>query len=496
MQRAKISPMMRWLAFAIDGQNGSLYTRVYRELRRAILDGRLKPAARLPPSRQLAQELSVSRNTVLGAYQQLFAEGYIEAADRAGTFVARTLPEEMLQPRMTTGQIAHQRCQRRSLSRRGRELVQASPDDNFFAKPRPFRCATPDYPSFPFEIWSRLLGKYSRHPSADLLGYHYPAGHPRLRRAVADYLKLARAVRCKPEQVIIVPGTQIALDLVSQVLLDSGEIALIEDPGYFGVRGAFMRAGLQIGGVPVDPEGISIEYIRRKGRHARLVYVTPSYQFPLGITMSLARRLELLDWAAKAKAWIFEDDCAGEYRYNGRPTPSLQGLDNNDRVIYVGSFSKLLFPSLRVSYLVSPPDLVESFIKARVMTDLHSATVPQAALADFLEEGHFARHLRRMRALYSKRQSYFLAAAKAELAGLLEIENRGAGMHLIGWLPSSVDDRAAARAASDHEVATAPLSAFRFKRRLLGGLVLGYTAFTERQIRDGVRNLKVALSSL
>jgi GntR family transcriptional regulator/MocR family aminotransferase len=278
------------------------------------------------------------------------------------------------------------------------------------------------------------------------------------------------------------------------VLLDHGDVALVEDPAYFGVRGAFMRAGLRLAPVAVDSQGISIQQLKKNGDTARIVYVTPSYQFPLGITMSLARRLELLDWVAKTRTWIFEDDCASDYRYKGRPIPSLQGLDTKNCVIYAGSLSKLLFPSLRISYLVPPPDLAESFIKARTMTDLHSSTVPQAALADFIEEAHFARHLRRMRTLYSVRQACLLAAAKTELAGLLQIEERDTGMHLVGWLPPGVDDAAAGQAASDHNVTVAPLSAFTFRRQPRGALVLGYTAFNEREIRDGIRSLKVALS--
>ena len=494
MRRAIPSPLMRSLSFKIDGSNGPLYARVYQQLRAAILSNRLKPGDRLPPTRQFAQELNVSRNTILGAYQQLFAEGYIEALTRTGTFVARALPEEMLETHVPASEITHQHLLLRPLSKRGRALVAKSPANDFFSKPRPFRCATPDYPSFPFAVWARLMAKYSRNPSADLLGYHYPAGHPRLRRAVASYLKSARAVRCEPEQVIIVPGTQIALDLAAHVLLDYGDVALVENPAYFGVRGAFMRAGLRLAPVAVDSQGISIQQLKKNRDTARIVYVTPSYQFPLGITMSLARRLELLDWAAKTRTWIFEDDCAGEYRYQGRPIPALQGLDTKNCVIYAGSLSKLLFPSLRISYLVPPPDLAESFIKARTMTDLHSSTVPQVALADFIEEGHLARHLRRMRTLYSGRQACLLAAAKTELAGLLQIEERDTGMHLLGWLPSGVYDVAAAQAASDHNVTVAPLSAFSFRRRPRGALVLGYAAFNEREIRDGIRSLKIALS--
>ncbi|MGH9883393.1 MAG: PLP-dependent aminotransferase family protein [Pyrinomonadaceae bacterium] len=473
-----------------------LHKQIYQELREAILSGRLRAGTQLPPSRDLAKDIGVSRNTVLCAYQQLLAEGYLEGIVGSGTFVARTLPEDMLQARATTRKSIRQDFTHRQLSDRGQKLAAAVPKirDRVFGKPLPFRCATPDYAAFPFEVWARLVAKYSRNPSYDLLGYAYPAGHPRLREAVADYLKSARAVRCDAEQVIIVPGSQVAFDIASQMLLDPGDTVLIEDPGYFGVRGVFARAGLHIAPVPVDAEGISISAIRENCDGARLVYVTPSYQFPLGVTMSLARRLELLEWARQSQAWIIEDDCDGEYRYAGRPIPSLQGLDGDGRVIYTGTFSKVLFSSLRIGYLVAPPDLVDAFVSGRVMTDLHSSTIPQAALADFIAEGHFARHLRRMRKLYAGRQTSFVALAKAQLRGLLEIEERQAGMHLIGWLPRDVDDVAAARAASGHNLITIPLSAFSLRPLARGALVLGYTAFNEHETQAAMRSLKIALS--
>jgi GntR family transcriptional regulator / MocR family aminotransferase len=273
----------------------------------------------------------------------------------------------------------------------------------------------------------------------------------------------------------------------------------MEDPGYFGVRGVFMRAGARVAPVPVDREGIRLDVINKTRDNARMVYVTPSHQFPLGMTMSLARRLELLEWARGAGAWIVEDDCDGEYRYAGRPIASLQGLDGDNRVIYTGTFSKVLFPSLRIGYLVVPPDrpeLVEAFIAGRVMIDLQLATIPQAALADFIEAGHFTRHLRRMRKLYGSRQSLLLEAARAELSGLLEIQESEAGMHLVGWLPPGVSDMAAARAAYQHNVLALPLSTFSLNPGARGALILGYTAFNEREIRAGVRRLKTALAEV
>jgi GntR family transcriptional regulator/MocR family aminotransferase len=474
-----------------------LYKQLYEELRAAILTGRIKPGTRLPPTRELARELGVSRNTALGAYQLLFAEGYLDGVAGSGTFAARVLPEEMLQACARPPRAAAHNLRRRLLSKRGEKLAAILPDigERAFGAPIPFRSSTPDLASFPFDSWARLLARYSRNPAPDLLGYTYPAGYPRLRATIAAYLRSARGVRCEAEQVVIVPGAQVALDVVAQMLLDPGETALVEDPGYFGARGIFERAGARLAPVPVDDEGVSMSAIRKKGAGARLLYVTPSYQFPLGVTMSLRRRLELLEWARAAEAWIIEDDYDGEYRYTGRPIPSLQGLDGAGRVIYIGTFSKVLFPSLRIAYLVATRDLSEAFVKGRIMADLHSATITQAALADFIEEGHFARHLRRTRKLYADRQACLVAAARAELSGLLEVEAREAGMHLLGWLPTGVDDREAAHAAWRHKLIAPPLSAFSLKPVERGALVLGYAAFNERKIRAGVRRLRNALSA-
>jgi len=476
-----------------------LYRQLYSEFRSAILMGRLKAGNNLPPTRELANELGISRSTVMIAYDQLLSEGYIEGRVGSGTWVTSMLPEEMLQSRPIKGQALRNVPKHNPLSKRGERLVSALPSVRAHQGPPnllPFRIASPDLASFPFEIWTRLLAKYSRHPSPDLFGYAHAAGYPRLRAAIAAYLRSARAVKCEADQVIVVPGAQVALELATQMLLDPGDTVLMEDPGYFGVRGVFIRAGARIAPVPVDQEGISLEVVKSNRDHARMVYVTPSHQFPLGATLPLARRLELLDWARAAGAWIIEDDCDGEYRYAGRPIASLQGLDSENRVIYTGTFSKVLFPSLRIGYLVVPPDLVDAFITGRIMIDLQPATIPQAALADFIEEGHFTRHLRRMRKLYGARQSILLEAAKAELSGLLETQESEAGMHLIGWLPPEVKDTNAARAAFKHKVLALPLSAFSMRPPTQGALMLGYTAFNEEEIRAGMRRLKTALAEV
>jgi GntR family transcriptional regulator/MocR family aminotransferase len=322
-----------------------------------------------------------------------------------------------------------------------------------------------------------------------LLDYGESAGYRPLREAIAAHVRTARAVRCDAGQVVIVSGTQQAVDLCARLLLDPGDAVWVEDPGHIGTRSALMGAGARVIPVSVDAEGLEVEDGIRRHAAARLCCVTPSHQYPLGATLSLPRRLALLDWARENDARIIEDDYDSEFRYTGRPLGSLQGQDNDGRVIYVGTFSKALFPSLRLGYLVAPPDLVDAFVTARALADGHSPLLTQAVLTDFFTEGHFARHVRRMRAVYAERQDALLRAARRELREELEVAPSATGLHLVGWLPRGVDDRAASAAAAGCGVETPPLSAYRVRPSRRGGLLLGYGGVSPRQIRDGVRAL-------
>jgi GntR family transcriptional regulator/MocR family aminotransferase len=296
--------------------------------------------------------------------------------------------------------------------------------------------------------------------------------------------------------VIVVSGSQQALDLVGRVLLDPDDAVWSEDPGYVGARGALAGAGARIVSVPVDGAGLDVAAGTARCPGARLVFVTPSHQFPLGVVMSLARRLELLAWASQADAWIVEDDYDGEYRYAGQPLASLQGLDADGRVIYAGSFSKVLWPGLRLGYMVVPPDLVEPFVVARALTDRHPPLLEQAILADFIAEGHFARHVRRMRTIYAARQRALVDASREHLAGLLDVQPGEAGLHLVGWLPPGTNDRAASASALSQGVEAPPLSAYRIVLEGRPGLALGYAAVDETEIQAGTRRLAVALRAL
>ncbi len=473
------------------------YRQLYEGLREAVLSGRLAPGACLPSTRELASELGLSRATVITAYRQLLAEGYLEGRVGSGSYVASKLPDDLLRARRQREQPYHESArQGRILSRRGESLA-AVPMISLRGEgePQAFQPWVPALDEFPWRVWSRLLAQRYRHPRRELLNYGPPAGHWALRRAIAEHLGASRAVRCEPEQVIVVSGSQQALDLTARVLLNPGDAAWVEDPGYAGTNGALVGAGARVVPVPVGREGPDIALAWDLCPNARLACVTPSHQYPLGITMSLRRRLELLEWAAREGAWVLENDYDSEYRYAGRPIAALQGLDTEGRVIYAGTFSKVLFPSLRLGYLVVPLDLVDAFVAARAFVDRGSSLIEQAVLADFLIDGHFSSHLRRMRLVYAGRQEALVEAARRELAGLLEVHSNDSGMHLVGWLPESVDGDTASRRAAQYGVVAPSIALYSLLPSSPQGLVLGYAAVNEEQIAEGVQRLGRALEA-
>jgi GntR family transcriptional regulator/MocR family aminotransferase len=476
-----------------------LYRQIYEAVRRSILIGELTRGAKVPGSRMLAKELGVSRMTVVNAYDQLFAEGYLEGKTGAGTYVASTLPEAMLRVDVLSSpqRKAIAKPGDHTLSRRGKWLASTSitklrvqPDGNNYA----FQNGVPALDEFPFKVWSQLASRRWRNPPRELLGYGDPAGYRPLRETIAAHLRSTRAVQCDADQVIIVAGSQQAVDLTARILLDPDDVVWVEDPCYPGARNALLAAGAKVVSIPVDDEGFDLATALQRSGKARLVYVTPSHQFPLGVTMSLSRRLMLLEWARRSGALIIEDDYNSEFRYAGRPLASLQGLDDDGRVIYVGTFSKTIFPSLRLGCIVVPKGLIEAFTAARALVDRHSPSLDQAMLADFIDEGHFTRHIRKMRSLYAERQHVLVEAAQKYLPGLLEVAPAAAGMHLVGWLPSKISDRAASEKAASCGVEAAPLSAYSANLLQRGGLVLGYAAVNAQQIKTGVRRLAQALS--
>lgn len=484
-------------ALSLDpGAGVALHRQLYEELRRAILSGRLAPATRLPATRELAQVTRLSRNTVLSAYEQLRAEGYLEGRTGSGTFVARALPETLTTvPRSPASAAGAARAD--GLSAFARRLLAHPSDVPAGTLPAgAFRPGLPALDAFPMDVWRRLVERRLRSGSARLLTYDDPQGYGPLREAIAAHLSAARGVRCDADQVVVVNGAQQAVDLAIRVLLDPGDRVWFEDPGYFVARDAFMAHGMELHPVAVDRDGMRVEEAIDHAPPARLVYVTPSHQNPTGVTLTLARRMHLLQWAQRHGAWVLEDDNASEYRYAGRPIASLQGIDEGERAIYVGTFSKVLFSSLRLGYLVAPRALVDVLRRARLLADRQSQGPAQAVLADFMNEGHFARHLRRMRVLYAERLDHFVAAAERHAPGLLEVERGEGGLNRVAWLPAGVDDREAARAAMAAGVRCLPLSMSRIRPGPRGGLVLGFAGVAPPTIDSAMRALAEAVRPL
>ena len=502
-----------------------LHRQLYGRVRELVLSGRLAPGARLPSSRGLARDLGCARNTVVAAYDQLLSEGYLEGRHGSGTYVSRVLPEERLAAprparptRASPGVSPGAFGDLGRLSARGRVLAALRPAvPSRDRAPRAFTPGIPDLGAFPFEVWGRLLGRAWRRPPESLALHGDAAGFRPLREAIAGYLCGIRAVRCDWTQVIVTSGAQQGLDLAARLLLEPGAAAWIEEPGYLGLRGPLLAAQAKLVPLPVEADGISVAEGRRRAPTARLAVVTPSHQYPLGVTMSLARRLELLDWEREADAWIIEDDYDSEFRYAGRPLAALQGLDADragdgasrardagGRVIYLGTFSKILFPSLRLGYLVVPAALAEPLARARAALDDHPSAVAQPALAAFFEDGHFAAHVRRMRLLYGARRDCLLAAAARHLDGLLELAPDAAGLHLVARLApelkARMDDRAAAARAAAAGLATPPLSSYYLNPDPGAaappeqGLLLGYAAVSEPEIEAGIEALARALN--
>jgi GntR family transcriptional regulator / MocR family aminotransferase len=494
----KIASSLSNVFTALDRSSSTaLHRQLYDQLRGAILSGRLAPGTRLPSTREMASELSVARNTVLNAFDQLYAEGYLVRRVGDGTYVSPELPDD-------SWRIKGARVVRKPPRRHGRLIsewgaavmsISVSPG-NYQGVPRPFRTGTPALDAFPYKLWGRLLARRWKESGPAVIPYGDSAGYLPLRKAIASYLATTRGVQCVPEQVVITSGSLHALEIIARVILERGDPAWIEDPGFLGARAALTGAKARLVPVPVDADGLNVSAGAKRCANPRLVYVTPSHQYPLGMTLSLSRRLELLRLAGQTGAWIVEDDYDSEFRYLGQPLAALQGLDTEQRVLYVGTFSKILFPSIRIGYVIAPTDLLGAIVHARTVGGHQSQTLDQAVLADFIGEGHFARHIRRMRRLYAERQQVLLKAARSELDGRLDIKASGAGMHLIGWLPEGVDDRAAARAAFDRGVEVTPLSAYCLEPRRRGALRLGYTGYTPKEIWTAARRLATALRTL
>lgn len=465
-----------------------LQQQIYDGLRNAILAGLLRAGQRVPSTRALATDLGVSRLPVLTAYDQLLHEGYLEGHIGSGTFVSVSLPDDALRSASPShSRQFSKRAPPRPLA--DRALPDQRPRKRDDGGMRPFRVSLPALDQFPHTTWSRLVARHARALSPAQMAYGDPAGVGSFRAAVAEHLRTARAVRCEAEQVMIVSGSQAALCICAAVLLGRGDVVAMEEPGYAGARAALATSGAVNAPVPIDHEGIRLDALDALGSKVRAAYVTPSHQYPMGTAMTATRRLELLEWATRNSSWIFEDDYDSEFRYVSRPLGALQGMDAHERVIYIGTFSKVLFPSIRVGYIVVPPSLWNAFVEAREALDIFSPTLYQFALRDFIREGHFARHLRRMRSLYLHRRTALLEGLAEHCADHLVVHNADAGLHISTLLPDGVDDRAIIARMREHGLAGEALSTCYAGDAAESGLLLGFGGSDENSITDATFTL-------
>ena len=470
-----------------------LFRQLYEGIKQSVLSGKVAPGAQLPPTRDLARQLGISRQTVLNAYEHLIAEGYLSGTVGKGTFVSRSLP-------LAGGPVkAAGSRPLRPLSARGERFIGPQTALNTHdGAPKAFRIGMPGLDLFPFDIWARLEARRWRKPPHEL-GYGDPIGYKPLREALAGYLGASRGVHCHPDQILITSGSQQALFLIATLLLAPGDAAWVEDPGYRGISASLRAAEALICPVPVDEEGISVSFGKQCWPGAKLVYVTPSHQLPLGTTMSLPRRLELLAWAKENRSWIVEDDYDSEYRYTGPPLASLQSLDKAGSVIYVGTLSKVLFPGLRLGYMVLPPGLVDAFVQARAILDRHAAIIPQIVLADFIMEGHFGRHIKRTREAYAERRVALLEAIGSHLGEHLRVGPADAGLQLSTTFLSCRDDQAVASQARAQGIEVRALSQFylddggKAQEERLSGLILGFAPIPVEDIRRAAPALRNVL---
>lgn len=480
------------IAFALPPRprGGSALRWLYGGLRAAILDGRLARGACLPSTRALAGQSSLARGTVVAVYEQLAAEGYIESRRGSGSYVRATVPDRWLTiPSAARVVPASPPSPRRALTRlaaRSRTFP-----DTARRPVRAFRTNQPALDLFPTTLWAQVSGRRLRRATVDDLRVGEVMGYGPLRAAVADYLTTTRGVVCGPDQVLVVSGVQEALDLTARVLLEPRDRVYLEDPGYTGAALALAAAGARVMPLRVDAEGAVPP--GRRAAAGRLAYLTPAHQFPLGITMSLRRRLAWLEWANATDAVIVEDDYDSEYRYAGAPVPALQGLDRHGHVLFAGSFSKVLFPSLRLGYLVVPQDLVDPFLAVKSLASRSAPVLGQAVVTDFLVDGHFGRHVRRMRAVYAERRAALVESAATVLAETLEFSAVEAGLQTTAWLRGTLNGVAVAEAAAKRGVEVMPLARYARAAVTRDGLVMGFAAVEPAEIRRGVRDLARAL---
>ena len=487
------TPSSAILLVALDRQcTKPLSEQIYASIKTAIETGRLRTGAPLPSSRSLARDLGVARSTVMLAYEHLRKEGYLDGGlGRVNRVRERVVPVRRPAVRV----LRRADGPALALSRRGQHVMQLPLDglQGIMETPRAFRTGVPALDLFPIATWQKLLSRAWRKSSPRALGYGDPFGYAPLRQAIGQYLRSARGLQCNEEQILICAGSQQAINLCAHLSCDPGDKVWMEDPGYIGARNALVVNEAHLVPVPVDEFGIDVQAGIEAAPDARLAYVTPARQCPLGVTMNVGRREALIAWARSANAWILEDDYDSELRYASRPPAPLWTMDPNGHVVFVGTLSKIMFPALRLGYMVIPPGLIEAFRRVRVLSDFTSPYLLQAAVAEFIREGHFERHIRRMRTLYQRRHELLVHLLKKRLGSRIEVASADAGMNVVVWLPSHLDDRAVAAEAKHYDLDLLPLSALTITHLRRPGLLLGFGGIQEREIAEGVDRLERVL---
>ena len=485
----------------LDG-NGLLHQQVYRAVRTSILSGKMRKGVRLPSTRSLGRQLGISRTTILNAYEQLVSEGYLTGRPGSGTYVSPAIPDQLIaMPMPRNGDIVRRPSKPRKLSNYAKRILDIAPSSSAISASmaRPlaynFQYAHMSVENFPFRMWSSLVMRRIRNATPD---YNTPAGSRELRNAIVDLLLRSRGVVCEPDQVIIVNGAQQGIDLAVRVLMDPGDSIAIEEPHPVSAREVMLSAGVKLVPIPVDGEGMQVGELPERGHGAKAVYVTPSHQFPTGATLSLERRTQLLAWAERTGAYIIEDDVDGEYRYVDSPTESLQGMDRSESVIYVGSFSRAIFPALRMGYIVVPKSLVKIFRDAKWLADRHSVSLVQDVLADFLKDRHFDHYLRRVRARNDRRRAALLDALKENFGNGAIVFGSEAGIHVMVCMAKvslkTVDELIHKAAAAGVGIYSTAVNYLRTPPR--AELMLGYAAMPEPSIRAGIGILRQCVEGL
>lgn len=481
-------------SFQLDKKKETpLYQQISNELRELILTNKIPPGTKIPSHRDLSGLLDVSRNTVVNAVGLLISEGYLYSKVGAGSFVSQELPEDYLQSFTVENNRAIEITENDGLSKRGLTLIN---DYNPVAyipnigAHNLFRKGLPDMASFPFAVWEKISRKYLFYENKKIFGFQSdPAGYLPLRKALAEFLKAARAVKCDENQLMIVTATEEVVYLAAKLLTQPGDKVLVEEPGFLGAKGAFRAAENVIVPIPVDTEGFDIEKAVGITPDAKLIFVSPSHQFPTGCTLSLKRRMELLNWAEKNNGWIIEDDCDSVFQYNQRPLPALQGLDNHGRVIYCGTFNLTLFPGIRLDYTIVPKNLFHAFVAARNILDIHLPTQNQLIIADFINEGHFSRHIRKMRKLYKQRRDAIINAIKEYPNNMISLGAANSGVHICAFLNKNIDDEIIFREAAKIGIEVLPLSRFFYGDKKAMGMILGFAACDVKDIQLGIKKL-------